>query len=100
MSTNGNLYQKLYKENMKTRWKYKENGRWTRWIDIDKTRKFLPEEAYEFEIAETLSTKDAMVFFPGMFASLRADYKEHLKKLKKAKKNLSKVTKMKTTGEL
>lgn len=85
---------------MKIRWKYKEDGRWTRWVDIDKTRKFLPEDAFEFEIAETLLKKDAMVFFPGMFASLRADFKEHQKKLKKAKKNLRKTTGMATSGEL
>jgi hypothetical protein len=87
-------------EEMKIRWKMKEDGRWNRWRDIDKTRDFLPEDAHTFEVAETLEKKDAMVFFPGMFASLRKDYKEHLKKLKKAKKNLSKKTGMKTSGEL
>lgn len=85
---------------MKIRWKYSENGRWTRWVDVDKTKKFFPEEAYEFEMAETLAKKDTMLFFPGMFKSLRKDFKKNIKKLKKAKKNLSKVTGMKTSGEL
>ena len=67
---------------MKIRWKFKEDGRWTRWVDIDKTRKFLPEDAYEFEIAETLIKTDAMVFFPGMFKSLRSDFKHQMKKNK------------------
>ena len=68
---------------MKIRWKFKEEGRWTPWVDIDKTRKWLPEEAHSFEISEPLLKKDAMVFFPGMFKSLRADFKEQLKKNKK-----------------
>ena len=85
---------------MKIRWKYKKEGRWTPWVDIDKTRKWLPEKAFTFEIAETLEKKDAMVFFPGMFKSLRADFKEHQKKVKKAKKELTEKTGMKTSGEL
>jgi hypothetical protein len=76
---------------MKIRWKYKEDSRWTRWVDIDKTKKFLPEEAFEFQIAETLLLKDAMMFFPGMFKSLREDFKKHEKNLLKAKKNLAKA---------
>lgn len=67
---------------MKIRWRYKKDGVWSRWVDIDKTRKWLPEKAYDFEISESLATKDAMIFFPGMFKSLRADFKKQIKKNK------------------
>jgi hypothetical protein len=85
---------------MKIRWKYKKDGRWTRWVDIDKTRKFLPERAYIFEIAETLLTKDAMMFFPGMFKSLRKDWLKNKNNVLKMKKNLKKKTGLQTSGEL
>ena len=85
---------------MKIRWRKEEGGRWSRWRDIDKTRKFLPEDAYIFEIAETLDPKDAKVFFPGMFASLRKDFKENKKKLLKVKRELKKTTGMVSSGEL
>ena len=78
---------------MKIRWKLEEKGRWTRWVDVDKTRKFLPEEAFIFEISESLAKTDAMVLLPGMFASLRADYKmgqkRDKKKLDKIKEQLN-----------
>ena len=85
---------------MKIRWKYSEDGRWSAWKDIDKMRGFIPEILHELEMAETLPLVDAKVFFPGMFKSLRADYKEHLKKLKLAKKNLKKTTGQTSSGEL
>lgn len=85
---------------MNIRWKYSENGRWSRWIDIDKTRKWIPETIFAIEMSENLPIEDAKAFFPGMFKSLRADYKEHLKKLRKAKRELKKQTGMVTSGEL
>lgn len=81
---------------MKIRWKFKEEGRWTRWVDIDKTRKFLPEDAYTFEISESLVKEDAMMFFPGMFKSLRSDFKKH----QKARVEISKQSNFKTGDEI
>lgn len=81
---------------MKIRWKMTEDGRWTRWVDVDKTRKFLPEDAHVFEISESLAKTDAMVLLPGMFASLRADYKAGQKKDKKKLDELKKQIKEKT----
>lgn len=72
---------------MLIRWR-KENGNWAAWRDVDKTKTFLPEEVKEFQIAETMTKIDAMVMFPGLFASLRKDYKKYKKQFDKLSKDL------------
>ena len=32
---------------MKIRWKYSKDKRWTRWVDIEKTKKFIPEDYWQ-----------------------------------------------------